>query len=98
MISSNFAATMTDDELKDGEANHQKVEPSPKMAMAAGLTKSSDELKRIWENERDAYLTLLGGAAVAYEQNKFVEEFLRNAIARVTSVVDDVDSVLMDGG
>jgi len=45
MISSDFTAAMTDQELRDGEARHAEVEQSRKLAMAAGLTKSSDDLR-----------------------------------------------------
>jgi len=93
MIDSDFTAAMTDEELRDGEAHHAEVEQSRKLAMAAGLTKTSDELRKVWEEDRESYLTLLRGAVAAYEQNELVEELLRGAMARLVSVVDDTDPI-----
>ena len=72
----------------DGEARHAEIEQSRKMAMAAGLTKSSDQLREVWESDPESYKTLLQCAVAAYEQNWLVEELLRWAIARLVSVVD----------
>ena len=40
---------MTDQELIDCEARNEKAEQPRKLAMAAGLTKNSDELRQAWE-------------------------------------------------
>ena len=97
MITSDFDPAMTSAEMESGETRHQKVEPSRKLAMAAGLTKSSDELRKVWESDKEAYEILLKGAVAAYEQNELVEELLRGAIGRLVSVVDeDVDSELLE--
>ncbi len=90
-----FTAAMTSEEMQSGEARHARIEPSRKLAMAAGLTKSSDELRDVWDSDQEAYLTLLKGAVAAYEQNELVEELLRGAIGRLCSVVDDADSELL---
>jgi hypothetical protein len=50
MIDSDFTAAMTSEELLLGEARHSDAEPSRRLAMAAGLTKSSDELNKAWEH------------------------------------------------
>jgi hypothetical protein len=44
MIDNDFTATMTSEELVLGEARHCDAEPSRRLAMAAGLTKSSQFL------------------------------------------------------
>ena len=91
VFTSNFAAAMTEDQYSAGEARYQATEPSRKLAMVAGLTRSSDELQKVWESDEKTYLTLLKGAIAAYEQNQLVEELLRGAIARLVSVVDSAD-------
>jgi len=55
--------------------------------MAAGLPKSSDELKQAWEKDPELYVTTLKGAVAAYEHNQLVEELLRGAVARLASVI-----------
>ena len=96
MIESDFQAAMTEDELMDGEVRHQEVEQSRKLAMLIGLTKTSHELRQVWESDRDTYVTLLRGAVAAYEQAQPVGELLGGAIARLASVADDVDSELIN--
>ena len=96
MITSDFTAAMTSQELQDGEARHQENEQSRKLSMAAGLTKSSAELKQVWEKDPELFLTTLKGAIAAYEQNELVEELLRGAIARLVSIVDDTESELVE--
>ena len=56
--------------------------------MAAGLTKSSNELKEVWEADPELYMVTLKGAITAYDENKNLEELLVGAIARLASVVD----------
>lgn len=98
MIESSFTAAMTTDEMDAGEIRHREMELSRRLAMAAGLTKNSDELKRVWETDQETYVTLLNGAVAAYEHNELVEELLRGAIIRLVSVVDknDISSELID--
>ena len=62
--------------------------------MAAGLTKSSAELKDAWEGDPETYLTTLTGAVEAYDENRSLEELLVGAIARLASVVDQDDDVM----
>lgn len=89
MTDSHFQAAMTEDEMLDGEARHAEIEQSRRLAMTAGLIKSSDELRGVWDSDSDTYQTLLNGAVAAYEQNILVEELLRSAIGRLVSVVDE---------
>jgi len=96
MITSDFTAAMTDQELLDGEALNVKAEQSRKLAMVAGLTKSSDELRQAWRKDPELFLTTLNGAIAAYEQNDLVEELLRGAIARLVSIVDETESELVE--
>ncbi len=42
MIDNDFTAAMTISEPQMGEARHSDAEPSRKLVMAAGLTKSSE--------------------------------------------------------
>jgi len=63
--------------------------------MAAGLTKSSEELKQAWETDPRLYLTTLKGAISALEDSKNIEELLVGCIARLVSVVDK-DSELVE--
>ncbi|NQV69265.1 MAG: hypothetical protein HQ498_04485 [Pseudohongiella sp.] len=90
-----FAASMTEQELLAGESRHQEAEPSRKLAMAAGLLKSSDELKHAWETDPELFLAALQGAVAAYEDYKNVEELLVGALTRLISVVD-ADSTVVD--
>ena len=57
--------------------------------MAAGLTKSSDELSRAWEQDSKLYITTLKGAIAAYEENKSLEEMLLGTVARLASVLGE---------
>lgn len=57
--------------------------------MAAGLTKSSDELAEAWEQDRELYMTTLEAAIASYEDNETLEELLRGAVARLVSVIDE---------
>ena len=88
MIDNEFVAAMTEKELLTGEARHREAEPSRRLAMAAGLTKSSDELKQTWEKNPGLYLTTPKGTIAAYDENKNVKELLIGSIARLVSVVD----------
>ena len=63
---------MTDQEYLDGEVRHKDQEQSRKLSMAAGLTKSSDELGEAWKKDPELFLTTLSGAIAAYEQNNLV--------------------------
>lgn len=94
MIDNHFTAAMTTAELLSGEASHQDAEPSRKLAMAAGLTKSSEELARAWEADSELYIATLKGAISAYENNNNLEELLVGCIARLTSVVDGNSDVI----
>ena len=49
MIESDFLSAMAGNELRNGEARHQEVKQPHKLAMAAGLTKSSDALRQVWD-------------------------------------------------
>ncbi|MEZ5490902.1 MAG: hypothetical protein R3F50_11365 [Gammaproteobacteria bacterium] len=91
MISMNFHASMSNEELLAGENRHLIIEQSRKLAMAAGLTKSSEQLMETWEKDPETYTTLLKGAIAAYEQNELIEELLRGAVTRLVSVVDTDD-------
>ena len=57
MVDNNFTAAMTEEELLFGEARHRSEEPSRRLAMTAGLTKSSEELSRAWEQDPELYMT-----------------------------------------
>jgi hypothetical protein len=98
MLDNHFEAAMSLEDLLIGEARHADGEQSRKLAMAAGLTKSSEELQRAWQDDHGLYLTALSGAIAAYEENKNIEELLVGCIARLVSVVDEggdlVDSAL----
>lgn len=93
MIDSDFTAAMTTSDLQAGKALHSDAEPSRKLAMAAGLTKSSEELARSWEAESELYVATLKGAISVYENNKNLEELLVGCIARLTSVVDEESEI-----
>ena len=51
---------------------------------------------QIWENDKDAYLMLLNGAAAAYGQNELVKKLLGGAIARLARIADIDGSELME--
>lgn len=61
MIENAFSAAMTDEEFLSGETRHQKAEQSRKLAMAAGLTKTSEKLKQVWESNPQLFLKDRGG-------------------------------------
>ena len=84
-----FTAAMSIAALQRGETRHIGTETSRKLAMAAGLTKSSDELSEAWEADPAIYLTTLKGAIAAYDQNKHIEEALMGCVARLVSVIDE---------
>ena len=88
MIDNSFTAAMTSEELLTGEARHSSEEQSRRLAMAAGLTKSSKELAQAWKQDPELYMTTLKAAIAAYEENKSVEELLVGAIARLVSVAE----------
>lgn len=88
MIINNFTAAMSKEELFSGEKRYQEAEKSRRLAMNAGLTKSSEELNRAWKKDKDLYIIALSGAIAAYEENKNLEELLLGAIARLVSVID----------
>lgn len=89
MINNDFTAAMSSEELLAGEARHTSTEQSRKLAMAAGLTKSYDELNQAWQQNPSLYLVALSGAIAAYDENKNIEELLVGCIARLASVVDE---------
>jgi hypothetical protein len=95
MIDNDFTAAMTSEELLFGEARHSSAEQSRRLAMTAGLTKSSNELQQVWEHNPQLYLETLSGAIAAYDSNKNIEELLVGCIARLVSIVND-DSELVD--
>ena len=70
MLENDFEAAMSSEELLAGETRHAPGEQSRRLAMAAALTKSSDELKLAWEVDPDLYLTTLKGAIAAHSENK----------------------------
>lgn len=80
--------------LHTGVARHMKEGRLHRLAMAAGLTKSSDELKLAWEVDPGLYLTTLKGANAAYDENKTLEGVLVACIARMASMVDQDDDVI----
>jgi hypothetical protein len=94
MLNNDFTAALTSSDLLSGEARHTDIEQSRKLAMAAGLTKSSEELQWAWEKDRSLYLTTLSGAIAAYDENKDIEELLVSCIARLVSVVDEDSAVV----
>ena len=57
---------MTITDLQTGEIRHKNAELSRKLAMAAGLTKSSDELKLAWEADPELYMVTLKGAIAGF--------------------------------
>ena len=96
MISNDFTAAITQEELSAGEARHSATEHSRKLAMTAGLTKSSDELARAWEADPELYMTTLKAAISAYDENKNIEELLVSSVARLVSVVDGGGSIVVE--
>lgn len=88
MLTNDITPAMTSEELITGETRHSATEHSRKLAMTAGLTKSSDELSRAWEKDPELYLSTLKAAIAAYDDNKSLEELLVSAVARLVSVVD----------
>jgi|TARA_B110000240_G_C13402850_1_gene411770 hypothetical protein len=93
MLTNTFAAVMTPEQLLTGESRHSSEEPSRRLAMAAGLTKSSEELQRAWQDDPSLYLTTL---KAAYEDNKTIEELLVSSAARLVSAVDGGGGVVVD--
>lgn len=96
MLENSFQAAMTEKELHEGEQRYSKAEKSRKLAMAAGLTKNSDELLKVWTNDQAKYATVLEAAINAYEDNESLEELLRACVARLVSVVDTEEGSIGD--
>lgn len=91
MIDNQFEASMTMKELVEGEIRHNSEEESRRVAMAAGLARSSAVLTQAWGHDPELYIVTLKGAIRAYEENTNLEELLRGCIARLISVVDTED-------
>jgi hypothetical protein len=89
MLENDFTAAMTSEEFLSGEDRHSDAELSRRLAMAAGLTKSSKELANVWGDNPELFLTTLSGAIAAYEDCKNIEELLLGCLARLVSVVDE---------
>jgi hypothetical protein len=91
VIDNEFIAAMTDEDFLAGEIRHQESESSRKLSMAAGLTKSSEQLKQTRNKNPELYLMALKGAIAAFEDNENVKELLVGSIARLVSVIDTDD-------
>ena len=76
MITNDFTPTMSLEELQAGEERHTATIPSRRLAMTAGLTKSSKELAEAWDKNGELYLVTLRAAVAAYEENKHLEDLL----------------------
>lgn len=96
MLDSSFTAAITSSDLLAGEARHSDIEPSRKLAMTAGLTKSSEELARAWQSDPELYMTTLKAAIAAYDANKTIAELLVSSVARLVSVVDGGGGVVVE--
>jgi hypothetical protein len=97
MLENDFTAAMTSEEFLSGEDRHSDAELSRRLAMAAGLTKSSEELAEAWVDNPELFKVTLRGAIAAYDDCKNVEELLLGCLARLVSVVDeDSDEVNRD--
>lgn len=59
MIDNVLVVAMTDEDFLQGETRHQEAEQSRKLAMAAGLSKSSEEFKQTWVKDPDFCLMAL---------------------------------------
>lgn len=95
MLENEFVAAMTDEGFWKGEARHQQGDKSRKLALTAGLTKSSEELKKAWDENPELFLVALSGALAAYDENESVKELLVSSISRLASVVDTDGEVEM---
>ena len=96
MPTNNFDAVMSLQELQTGELRLSGITQSRRMAMAAGLTKSSEGLTEAYRLNKDLYLASLQAAIAAYEENKQLEVLLVSTIARLASVTDvENSSVVM---
>jgi hypothetical protein len=93
LISNDFTAAMSSQDLLEGEARHKEAEESRMLAMSAGLTKSSQELEQAYAQDPELYLVALKGAIAAYEDCKNIEELLIGCLARLVSVVEESDDV-----
>ena len=82
MFNNEFTPAMTGEEYLAGETRHAAGGQSRMLAMAAGLTKSSNELKKVWESNSELYMLTLKGAIAAYDENKNLEELQVGAIGR----------------
>lgn len=51
MLTSSFQPALTEAELLEGEKRYCQEQSSRRLAMAAGLTKGSDELAEAWQQD-----------------------------------------------
>ena len=88
-----FEAAMTEDEFTTGELFHLEADTRRRIAMNAGLTKSSEQLLQIYERDAEAFLEMisLGDSTLDHFQN--LMELLTGAVARLSSIATQNGSI-----
>ena len=80
-----FGPLMSEEEIAEGEATFSEFGVYRRAVMAAGLTKSRDELIDSWKTDPEVCVDLLDMALQAYEQHELALQFLKVSISRLAT-------------
>lgn len=84
-----FEAAMSEDELENGELIHMEMERYRRIAMVTGITKSSDDLRKIIDKDSKGYMDVLELSATAVEHYLNTIEMLLGGIERLYIVAEE---------
>jgi len=93
-MSMEFAASMTEDEVTTAELFHLEAEKKRRIVMIAGLTKSSSQLRDVFNTDQEAYLNILSMGASAIQHYENVLELLNGSMARLNAIENEKNASL----
>jgi len=85
-----FAASMSEEELENGELLHLELEKNRRTAMICGLTKSSDQLFDAFLLEPDVYLDALKLSVNAFDHYENLLILLAKAVTNLHAVAEEI--------
>lgn len=86
-----FEAAMTKAEFEQGEIGHHSIEKCRRLIMAAGLTKSSEELREVCRGDMASHAELLKLALEATEHYANVIDLLSGCVARIYDIYQEFE-------
>lgn len=86
----NFTASMTSAQLEAGERRHIELENVRRLAMLTGLTKSSAELKKLYDADPEVTLRVISQGVEVVDHYKNTIELLSGAIARLYAIAAEI--------